>query len=171
MGLLLPVLGSQDANPGNTLFSDAANDAVVLHSIDHERIMPEDNYNVTKKILIGIDTTNLGEKNIENVFPIRLWLAGLPQANVPFTKEIMEQALSSLSPKRLLAYHDQKKLFSSAAVGAQLDRVLLIKELFEAEVKKSKITLTPKELFLKLINNHPTYLFLKDELQLSDFST
>ena len=71
----------------------------------------------------------------------------------------------------MLAYHHQKKLFSPAAVGAQLERILLIKSVFEAEIKKSKITLTPKELFLKLINNHPTYMFLKNELQLSDLHT
>lgn len=169
--LLHLILGSQDANPGNTLFTDGPNDVAVLHSIDHERIMPEDNYNITKKIPLGNGTNpaSIVEKDIKNVFPIRLWLAGLPQADVPFTKEIIEKTLESLNPERLLAYHRQKKLFSPAAVGAQLERILLIKNVFEAEIKKSKITLTPKELFLKLINNHPTYMFLKNELQLSDF--
>ncbi len=165
--LLHLILGSQDANPGNTLFTDAPNDTVVLHSIDHERIMPEDNYNITKRISVGSES----EKDVKNVFPIRLWLAGLPQADVPFTKEIMEKTLDSLNPKRLLAYHQHKKLFSSAAVGAQLERILLIKKVFEEEIKKSQITLTPKQLFLKFINNHPTYIFLKDECQLSDFHT
>lgn len=171
--LLHLILGSQDANPGNTLFTDGPNDVAVLHSIDHERIMPEDNYNITKRIPLGNGTNpaNIVEKDIKNVFPIRLWLAGLPQADVPFTKEIIEKALDSLNPERLLAYHCQKKLFSPAAVGAQLERILLIKNVFEEEIKKSKITLTPKELFLKLINNHPTYMFLKNELKLSDFHT
>lgn len=171
--LLHLILGSQDANPGNTLLTDAPNDSVLLHSIDHERIMPEDNYNVAKKIPLmnGTDPTSVTEKDIKNVFPIRLWLAGLPQANVPFTKEVIEKALDSLNPERLLAYHHQKKLFSSAAVGAQLERILLIKNAFAEEIKKSQITLTPKQLFLKLINNHPTYIFLKNELQLSDLST
>lgn len=171
--LLHIILGSQDANPGNTLFTDGPNDVAVLHSIDHERIMPEDNYNITKRIPLdnGTNSASIVEKDIKNVFPIRLWLAGLPQADVPFTKEIIEKALESLNPERLLAYHRQKKFFSPAAVGAQLERILLIKNVFEAEIKKSKITLTPKELFLKLINNHPTYMFLKNELQLSDFHT
>lgn len=169
--LLHLILGSQDANPGNTLFTEGPNDIAVLHSIDHERIMPEDNYNVTKKIPIGNGRNSIVEKEIKNVFPIRLWLAGLPQADIPFTKEIIEKALDSLNLERLLAYHRQKKLFSPKAVGAQLERILLIKNVFEEEIKKSKITLTPKELFLKLINNHPTYVFLKNELQLSDFHT
>ncbi|CAM2730733.1 hypothetical protein [Legionella worsleiensis] len=171
--LLHLILGSQDANPGNTLFTDGPNDSVILHSIDHERIMPEDNYNVTKKIPVanGTNLANMTEKDIENVFPIRLWLAGLPQANVPFTKEVIEKALDSLNPERLLTYHHQKKLFSSAAVGAQLERILLIKNVFEEEIKKSQITLTPKQLYLKLINNHPTYIFLKNELQFSELST
>ena len=169
--LLHLILGSQDANPGNTLLTDDPNNSVILHSIDHERIMPEDNYNVTKKIPLGNGTNPASEKDIKNVFPIRLWLAGLPQANVPFTKEIIEKSLDSLNPKRLLAYHRQKKLFSPAAVGAQLERILLIKNVFEEEIKKSQITLTPKQLFLKLINNHPTYIFLKNELQLSELST
>lgn len=169
--LLHLILGSQDANPGNTLFADGSNDSTILHSIDHERIMPEDNYNITKKIPLGTNLASITEKDIENVFPIRLWLAGLPQANVPFTKEVIEKALDSLNPERLLAYHHKKKLFSPAAVGAQLERILLIKNAFEEEIKKSQITLTPKQLFLKLINNHPTYIFLKNELQLSELST
>lgn len=166
--LLHLILGSQDANPGNTLFTKGQ-----LHSIDHERIMPEDNYNITKRIPLGNgpNHASMVEKNIKNVFPIRLWLAGLPQADVPFTKEIIAKALESLNPERLLAYHRQKKLFSDAAVGAQLDRILLIKNVFEAEIKKSDITLTPKEVFLKLIKNHPTYMFLKNEVPLSDFHT
>lgn len=171
--LLHLMLGSQDANPGNTLFTDAPNDVVTLHSIDHERIMPEDNYNITKKIPLvnGANPTEAIERDVKNVFPIRLWLAGLPQANVPFSKEVIEKTLESLNPERLLAYHRQKKLFSSAAVGAQLERILLIKNIFESEIKERNITLTPKKLFLKLINNHPTYSFLKNELQLSDSST
>lgn len=169
--LLHLILGSQDANPGNTLFTDGSNNDVVLHSIDHELIMPEDNYNITKRIPLGNgkNPVNIVEKDIKNVFPIRLWLAGLPQADAPFTKEMIEKTLNSLNPERLLAYHRQKKLFSPAAVGAQLERILLIKKAFEEEIKKSKITLTPKELFLKLINNHPTYIFLKNELKLSNF--
>lgn len=166
--LLHLILGSEDANPGNTLFIDGSNDSVLLRSIDHERIMPEDNYNITKKIPLTNGAT-ITEKDIANVFPIRLWLAGLPQANVPFTKEVIKKALDSLNPERLLAYHHQKKLFSSKAVGAQLDRILLIKNAFAEEIKKSEITLTPKQLFLKFINNHPTYMFLKNELRLSDF--
>jgi len=170
--LLHLILGSQDGNPGNTLFTDGSNDSLILHSIDHERIMPEDNYNITKKIpLANGNLAIITEKDIENVFPIRLWLAGLPQANVPFTKEVIEKTIDSLNPERLLAYHRKKKLFSSAAVGAQLERILLIKNAFEEEIKKSQITLTPKQLFLKLINNHPTYIFLKNELQLSELST
>lgn len=171
--LLHLIIGSQDANPGNTLFTDGPNDSVILHSIDHERIMPEDNYNVTKKIPLanGTNPANITEKDIENVFPVRLWLAGLPQANLPFTREVIEKALDSLNPERLLAYHHQKKLFSSAAVGAQLERILLIKNTFEEEINKSQITLTPKQLFLKLISNHPTYIFLKNELQLSELLT
>jgi hypothetical protein len=171
--LLHLILGSQDANPGNTLFTYGLNDSVVLHSIDHERIMPEDNYNVTKKIPLanGTNLASIEEKDIKNVFPIRLWLAGLPQANVPFTKELIKKAIDSLNPERLLAYHRHKKLFSPASVGAQLERILLIKKVFEEEIKKSQITLTPKELFLRFINNHPTYIFLKNELKLSDLST
>lgn len=169
--LLHLILGSQDANPGNTLFSDGPNDTVLLHSIDHERIMPEDNYNVTKKIPLanGTNLTGITDKDIKNVFPVRLWLAGLPQANVPFTKEVIKKTLDSLSFERLFAYHQHKKLFSSAAVGSQLDRMLLIKNEFEEEIKKSEITLTPKQLFIKFINNHPTFIFL-NKLQLSELS-
>lgn len=171
--LLHLYLGSQDANPGNTLFTDDPHGLVILHSIDHERIMPDDNYNITKQMPLanGANLSTITEKSIKNVFPIRLWLAGLPQANAPFTKEVIKKALDSLNPERLLAYHQQKKLFSTAAIGAQLDRILLIKQLFSEEINKSSITLTPKDLFLKLISNHPTYLFLKDELELSDLST
>lgn len=170
--LLQLILGSQDANPGNTLLSDTS-EGIFLHSIDHERIMPEDNYNVTKKIPFAIPGENGAqpELEVENLFPIRLWLAGLPQANLPFTRDLIEEMLNSLCPQRLLAYHQQKKLYSAKAIGAQLDRILLIKNCFEEEMKKSEISLTPKALFLKLINNHPTYTFLKEESGLSDLHT
>ena len=171
--LLHLIIGSQDANPGNTLFSDGTDGTKMIHSIDHERIMPEDNYNIVKTMPVvnGSDQSTMKERGIENVFPIRLWLAGLPQANVPFSKDLINKMIASLDPEALLTYHRQKKLFSAQAIGAQLERILLIKTLFEAEAKKAKITLTPKELFLKLINNHPSYGFLKDEMQLSDVCT
>lgn len=165
--LLHLLLGSQDANPGNTLFTDGPDNKKLLNSIDHERIMPEDNYNTTKKIPFS-HAGALIEKDVTNVFPIRLWLAGLPQANVPFTREVIEKVLASLNPERILGYHKRKKLFSDASVGAQLDRIILIRNSFEEESKKTVITLTPKQLFLKFINNHPTYNFLKNELELHD---
>jgi hypothetical protein len=167
--LLHLLLGSQDANPGNTLFIDGPDNKKLLHSIDHERIMPEDNYNVTKKIPFS-HAGALIEKDVTNVFPIRLWLAGLPQANIPFTREVIEKVLASLNPERILAYHNRKKLFSDASIGAQLDRIDLIRTLFKEESQKAVITLTPKQLFLKFINNHPTYDFLKNELELHDLS-
>lgn len=167
--LLHLLLGSQDVNPGNTLFIDGPANSKLLRSIDHERIMPEDNYNVTKKIPVNTGNGAV-ERDVTNVFPLRLWLAGLPQANVPFTREVINKALASLNPQHLLAYHNRKKLFSSAAVGAQIERLLLIKELFAEEAKKAIITLTPRQLFLNFVNNHPTYDFLKNQLQLSDLS-
>ncbi len=132
-------------------------------------MMPENNYNVTKKIPIG-NGAIIEERDIKDVFPIRLWLAGLPQAEVAFSRETLNKMLKSLDPTRLAAYHSQKKLFSGAAVGAQLDRVELMRDLFEQEVKKDTITLTPKALFLKFVDNHPSYSFLKG-LKLSDFNT
>jgi hypothetical protein len=169
--LLQIVLGAQDCNLGNTLFVETAT-GQKLYSIDHERIMPEDNYNVTKSIPIinGADMSTLEERAIKNVFPIRLWLAGIPQAEVPFKKEVIMGTLATLDPERFLAYHRQKKLFSPAAVGAQLERINLIRSLFEEELKKDKPTLTPKALFLKLVNNHPSYAFLKETLKLKDCS-
>lgn len=159
--LLQIVLGSRDANPGNTLFADAVNaqghKTKKIYSIDHELIMPENNYNVT-------DTT-------ASKFPLRLWLAGLPQANVAFSRETIIKTLNLLDPNRLLAYHRQKKLFTPAAVSAQIERIQLIRHLFETELQKTTPTLTPKALFLKLVNNHPVYDFLKNKRQLSDFST
>lgn len=166
--LLQVLLGAQDCNPGNTLLIDVPGEPIKMQSIDHERIMPEDNYNISKFIPVGNGTKAPVEKAIENVFPIRLWLTGLPQAEVPFSKEFIKHVLDSLNPQRLLAYHKQKNLFSQAAVGAQLDRVLLIKQLFAEEYKKDIITLTPKELFLQFVNNHPSYGLLKDNLELND---
>lgn len=166
--LLHLILGSQDANAGNTLFSEIENsESIRLYSVDHERIMPEDNYNITKKIPIANGATTT-EKDVAGVFPIRLWLAGLPQAEAPFTRDIIEKTLRSLDSERLLAYHQQKKLFSPAAIGAQLERVLLIKTSFEAALNEPVISLTPRALFLKLINNHPTYDFLKNTIKLNE---
>lgn len=165
--LLHLILGSQDANAGNTLLvTDPMNPkaSTKLYAIDHERIMPEDNYNMTKSIPIQ----DIGERPFENIFPIRLWLAGLPQAERPFSRAFMAYTLMSLKPEKLLAYHQQKKLFSSAAVGAQLDRILTIRQSF-SEALKNNASLTPKALFLQFVNHHPTYVFLKKQLKLSDF--
>ena len=171
--LLQIILGSQDSNPGNTLFvTDANGKKTTLHSIDHERIMPENNYNMTKLIPVGNGSLDsITERAIKNVFPMRIWLAGLPQANVPFSKATMQRLLDTLNPERLVAYHRSKKLFTPAAVGAQLERVQVIRAAFEKACKEEKVTLTPKALFGMFINNHPSYGFLKDELKLSDFST
>jgi hypothetical protein len=172
--LLQLILGSADANPGNTLFEtktlDKGDKTTRLYSIDHERIMPDDNYDVTKRMPIMNGPGHCEERAVEHVFPIRLWLAGLPQAELPFSRETLSKMLTTLDPERLAGYHRQKKLFSGAEVGAQLDRVQLIRTLFEKELNKDKITLSPKALFLTFVNNHPSYEFLKS-MKLSDFST
>jgi hypothetical protein len=165
--LLHMILGSQDANPGNTLFStDSSTGKTTLFSVDHERIMPEDNYNMTKKMPTGFKQEAL----IDNVFPMRVWLLGLPQADVPFSRATMKKVLDSVDPARLVAYHRRKKLFTSAEVGAQLERVQLIRRVFEAECSQSAITLTPKVLFGMFVNNHPSYSFLKNTCALHDLS-
>jgi hypothetical protein len=173
--LLHLLLGSQDANISNTLFTTEnladGTQKTALHSIDHERIMPDDNYNITKKIPIQNGQPPAVEREIENVFPIRLWLAGLPHAIIPFSKLTILKTLRCFDSNRLLAYHQQKKLFSPAAVGAQIERIQLIRAAFEAELKKPTITLTPRALFLKFVSNHPSYDFLKNRMDLSDFST
>ena len=172
--LLHLMLGSKDCNVGNTLFvteqDEQGQDVVKLYSVDHEDIMPEDNYNITKQIPLIYDTAHPTPtpQNVENVFPMKIWLAGLPQADVPFTKEVMRKALQTLDPQRILAYHHHKKLFSPKAVGAQLDRVNLIREVFKAELAKPEPSLTPKALYLKFIDNHPSYAYLKKFLP--DFS-
>ncbi|KTC64649.1 Uncharacterised protein (plasmid) [Legionella adelaidensis] len=164
--LLQLILGCEDANLGNVLFYDVGAE-VHLHSIDHERIMPGDNYNVSKSTLVTNGPTK--EILLDNVFPFRLALAGFPQANIPFSKEVLQNCLDNLDPVKLLAYHRKKKLFSPAAVGAQLERVELIRNLFKEALAKPEITLTPKELVLKFVNNHPSYAFLKSQ-KLSDFA-
>ncbi|MEY3183126.1 MAG: hypothetical protein RLZ35_1111 [Pseudomonadota bacterium] len=166
--LLQIILGSQDANPGNTLFVKTTDRHRKLYSIDHERIMPDNNYDVTKPIpMAGVPT----EVEFKHVFPIRLWLAGLPQANRAFSTQTIQKVLSHLDPEKLLAYHRNKKLFSSAAVMAQYERVQLIRSLFEEEQKKKTKTLTPRDLLLKLVDNHPTYHFLKNHMGLNDLYT
>ncbi|MDF1683059.1 MAG: hypothetical protein P1U36_00225 [Legionellaceae bacterium] len=171
--ILQIILGSQDSNPGNTLFvTDAHTQKTRLHSIDHERIMPENNYNMTKLMpLINGGLESMSERPIKNVFPMRIWLAGLPQADIPFSKATMEELLKTLNPERLIEYHRSKKLFTPAAVGAQVERVQVIRRAFEAACKQDKVTLTPKALFGMFVNNHPSYGFLKDTLGLSDLST
>jgi hypothetical protein len=167
--LLQILLGSQDCNAGNTLFStDVSTRKTTLLSVDHERIMPEDNYNMTKSIPFGNTMDTVEETPIDNVFPMRIWLLGLPQADVPFSRETMKNVLDSWDPARLVAYHRQKKLFAPAVVGAQLERVQLIRRVFEAEYSKPEITLTPKALFTMFVRNHPSYGFLKNKLKLHD---
>ena len=173
--LLHIILGSEDANLGNTLFvRNQKDEKTRLYSVDLERIMPEDNYNVTKRMLIRNgpgEEQPIIERCIKNVFPMRIWLLGLPQADVPFSKATMKKMLRTLDSKRLIAYHHRKKLFTSEAVTAQLDRVQCIRNAFETACKQTKITLTPKALFDMFAKQHPSYAFLKNILKSSDFFT
>ena len=169
--LLQMMLGSQDSNAGNTLFfTDPISKKTKLFSVDHERIMPGDNYNMTKSMPFANMIATTKEMRIDNVFPMRIWLIGLPQADVPFSRATMKKVLNNWDPARLVAYHRHKKLFTPAEVGAQLERVQLIRRVFEAECSQSIITLTPKVLFGMFVNNHPSYGFLKDTMKLHDIT-
>ncbi len=171
------ILGDQDANLGNFLFS---NDDDKVYNIDHEVMMPESNKSVdfempiATKASINIDTGKIDAEEtipfiIRDICPINNCLIGLPMANNVFSRDTINHVLGHLSVKVFKEYHENKSVFNEAQVSAQLERIQLLRDLFQAEYDKPDITLTPRELYLKLVGEHPTYKLLKETFGLADY--
>ncbi|MCB1111583.1 MAG: hypothetical protein KDK72_02860 [Chlamydiia bacterium] len=172
------ILGDRDANPGNFLI---AKEGKRLIGIDHEDIMPKSNTSIDPMMPVAVKSTTdirTGETNVKdtinckmnNVCPIHNWLIGLPQAIEPFTKEVINHVLDNLSRERLEEYHSNRKtLFSKDQVQAQLERVDLVLELFKQEKEKEEVSLTPRDLYLKVVAEHPTYKLLSKEMGLAPY--
>lgn len=171
------ILGDHDANSGNTLFSEEGDH---IYSIDHETMMPENNesinvrYPIVTKCEIDLTTQQIKpivteESELHEVCPLHNWLIGLPQGKIPFSKETIQHVLNHLSRDTFEAYHRAKQLFSKGQVAAQLERIDLILELFNEQAKKDPIDLTPRDLYMKIVGDHPTYTLLKDTYGLADY--
>lgn len=173
------LLGDGDCNPGNTLFLRKKG-KLKIYSIDHEVIMPEDNISITKKIPVIMEgklkfngkfkevpvTKDIA---VPDVYPIRCWLLGLPNADKPFTEKTLRFVLKNIHPEAFKKFHTANPCFSQEAVDAQIKRIRLMRKLFRAELKKNVITLSPRGLFLETMKKHPSYTILKDQFNLPTF--
>lgn len=171
--LLNILLGSRNAHFGNCLFSDKT-----IFQVDNTEIMPENNKNnflfrsIVTKVKITLNQvipTEVSECKLEDVCPIHCSLLSLPQANKPFSTKTIVHVLKNLHVDNFVQYHKRKKIFNEDQVHAQLERIAIIRDLFEIEIYNEIKTLTPRELFLTVTQNHETYEILKNHFKINDF--
>lgn len=124
--------GSMDGATGNT-FIDYKGRVVNFWDFDDEKSMPEKN----------------------DWWSFRLWQLGLPQSAVPFDRATLllfaDQALIGRLKKHSILPH-----------GAQEDRFVRMARLFQEELEKEEITLTPRDLFFSLFGGRGHYDHVKE---------
>jgi hypothetical protein len=127
--LLGMLKGSMDCASGNTLveFDESSNRVANFWDMDDERSMPD--YN--------------------EFWHIRLWQMGLPQCAEAFDKAFLLLFSDPALLARLKTLQSSPQI-CTAAYRAQCERLEKMLNLFQAELKKSTITLTPRELFFTL---------------------
>jgi hypothetical protein len=138
--LLGIVKGSMDCSSGNTLveYHPGLDRVVNFWDFDDERSMPLTNH----------------------FRELRMWQMGLPQSAEPFDRAVL---LMFLDPrlKEKLKNQQSSLQIPKAAYQAQLDRLDKLQEIFQEELMKSDITLTPRELFFKLFGGEEEFNEIK----------
>lgn len=138
---LLGILkGSMDCSSGNNLIEFEASKAEVVNfwDMDDERSMPTHN----------------------DFWHIRLWQMGLPQCAQPFDKAFLLLFSDESLVKKLKQLQNSPQI-SHSAYQAQIQRLITTIDLFNSELQKSTITLTPRELFFTLFDGREHYNYTK----------
>jgi hypothetical protein len=127
--LLGMLKGSMDCSSNNTLveFSEEASRIASFWDMDDERSMPSNH----------------------NSMQIRLWQMGLPQCAQPFDRAFL-LLFSDLDIVTKLQRIQTSPQIAFSGYGMQLERVHTILTLFQAELVREEITLTPRDLYFTL---------------------
>ncbi len=138
---LLGILkGSMDCSSGNTIvdYRPELNRVVNFWDFDDERSIP---------------TT-------DNFQEFRMWQMGLPQSAQPFDRAVLLMFLDPRLKEKFIKQQTSLQI-SKAAYGAQLKRLEKLREIFEEELGKAQITLTPRELFFKMFGGQEEFHSIK----------
>ncbi len=140
--LLGIIKGSKDCSVGNTLatIDPATNTILNFLDFDDERSM---------------STTR-------NFWELRMWQLGLPQCAQPFDRSTL-LLFSDQGLLKKLKTQQSSTTISREAYQAQHDSLNRIIHLFQEELKKEVITLTPRELFFTLFGGQQEFYRIKKE--------
>ena len=96
---------------------------------------------------------------------------GLPQSAEPFDRATLLMFLDPCLKEKFIRQQNSVQI-SKEAYAAQLERLDKLRALFEQELKKEKITLTPRDLFFKIFGGEEEFWstnkrFNDEEIQIS----
>ncbi|MGE3954542.1 MAG: hypothetical protein AB7F31_05025 [Parachlamydiales bacterium] len=163
--LLQLAIGAGDAHFGNAL-AEPLEEKYRIWSIDHEDMMPESNSSRSTERPFGVSLTvnpqgqpisieEFRDLSVSDVASFNIALAGLPQANQPFGKEVLESVTMEVG--RLETWHQEHQWYSERAALAQKERVAQMAALIKEELQKEQISLTPRRLVEMFVEGHSTY--------------
>ena len=112
-----------------------------------EKINSEEEEEIISLIDFDDERTMPAQNSIENA---RMWQFGLPQCKQPFDRFTLNLLSDRNYLFKIASYHKnnpQTKLLSPEAIKAQKERLELIAQRCEEELKNDIITLTPQLLF------------------------
>jgi hypothetical protein len=137
------IKGSRDCSSGNTMLSFSPEGNVRrFHDYDDEASMPLRN----------------------DYRDVRMWQFGLPQADVPFDRTFLQMFSDEMFLKTFGEYNAiRDPHIPQAAYEAQKERVKMMADLFQQELGKNDITLTPRDLFFHLFGGKEVYERLQTE--------
>lgn len=138
--LLGIIKGSMDCSSGNTLveFDDAQGKVANFLDMDDERSMPA----------------------THDFWHIRLWQMGLPQCAQPFDRAFL-LLFSDPALTEKLKKQQSSPLLSERLYQVQTERLEKIIKLFNEELQKPEITLTPRELFFSIFGGREHFNWVK----------
>jgi hypothetical protein len=134
--LLGIIKGSMDCSSGNTLveYNPSLDSVVNFWDFDDERSMPLTNH----------------------FWELRMWQMGLPQSAEPFDRAVLLMFLDPCLKEKLKKQQSSLQI-PKTAYQAQLDRLDKLTQIFQEELTKPSITLTPRELFFKMFGGQEEF--------------
>ena len=134
------VKGTGDGHPGNTMVRCAQDGSIQsIHEFDDERTLMDNNEHRS----------------------FRMYQFGLPQAMQPFDRTTLMLFSEDKLLRQICAYNrsDRKQMVNKSSYEAQEKRVAKMIQLFQEELRKEQITLTPQELFFKMLGGRDSYFY------------
>jgi hypothetical protein len=132
------IKGSKDGYSGNALFTFSEEGKIKqIHEFDDEKSMPREN----------------------KWYEFRIWQFGLPQADQPFDRTTLLLFSKEELLKEIQVYNrtDKKQLVLLEAYIAQEQRIATMIKLFQKELEKPALTLTPRDLFFAVAGGRENF--------------